>query len=384
MGGGSFSHDTYQRVASFRATKSADQVFTQSQVQEVHPDLDPKGVKVRESCDSPEHPESNAVGIWFDQTGSMGLAPELFAKGKLGPLMRILISKGYLDHPQILHGAFGDFSDRQGIVQVGQFESDNRMDDCLTKLWLVGNGGGQACESSELAFYFMARHTKIDCFDKRGKKGYMFLITDEKGYPVVSAAQAEEIFGDRPEADIPIEAIIEEVRDRYETFLIYLSTHSYSPGIVQGIEGFWKKIFGERMLTLHDPADVSELISSTIGLCEGREVSSIQSDLGFRRGFQGHHPRRVHLLGPVRQLGPRHIPGQSQGIRRQPAGGGGIEGAGQAHLRSGLGSGSATGLVRSRTSDLKMILDISFGDLYFLTPNYKREITSCHIWRASE
>ena len=279
MGGGSFSQDTYHRVASFRSSLPVDQVFKQSAAQEIHPDLNPKGVAVRESCDSPEHPESNAVAIWFDQTGSMGQAPDLFAKGKLGPLMRMLIAKGYLDHPQILYGAFGDFSDGEGIVQVGQFESDNRMDDCLTKLWLVANGGGQAHESSELAFYFMARHTKIDCFDKRGKKGYMFLVTDEGGYPHVSASQVKEIFGDKLEADIPIERIIEEVQDRYETFLVYLETGAYGAPATMEIMKGWKKIFGERFLILKDPADVSELISTTIGLCEGREVDAITKDL---------------------------------------------------------------------------------------------------------
>ena len=279
MGGGSFSYDTYSRVASLRSALPVNQVFTQSVAQEIHPDLDPKGVKVRESCDSPEHPESNAVAIWFDQTGSMGQAPELFAKGKLEPLMRMLIAKGYLDHPQILYGAFGDFSDREGIVQVGQFESDNRMDDCLTKLWLVANGGGQSHESSELAFYFMARHTKIDCFDKRGKKGYMFLVTDESGYPHVSASQAREIFGDKLEADISLESIIEEVRESFEVFLVYLETGAYGPPATAKIMDGWKEIFGERFLLLKDPADVSELISTTIGLCEGREVDSITKDL---------------------------------------------------------------------------------------------------------
>ena len=282
MGGGSFSQDTYHRVSSLRAALPVNQVFTQSVAQEIHPDLNPKGVKVRESCDSPEHPESNAVAIWFDQTGSMGTAPELFAKGKLGSLMRMLISKGYLDHPQILYGAFGDYSDRQGIVQVGQLESDNRMDDCLTKLWLVGNGGGQAHESSEMAFYFMSRHTKIDCFDKRGKKGYMFLVTDESGYPHVSASQVKEIFGDRLESDIAIEEIIEEARERFEVFLVYLETGAqgyYGPYETKKIMSGWKAIFGERFLVLKDPADVSELISTTIGLCEGREVDVVTKDL---------------------------------------------------------------------------------------------------------
>lgn len=40
-------------------------------------------------------------------------------------------------------------------------------------------------ESYELAMYFMARHTSIDCYEKRGKRGYLFMIGDELAYPKV-------------------------------------------------------------------------------------------------------------------------------------------------------------------------------------------------------
>jgi hypothetical protein len=49
----------------------------------------------------------------------------------------------------------------------------------------------------------------------------------------------------------------------------------------------WKTLFGERFLVLKDPADVSELISTTIGLCEGREVDAITKDLAAAGVAQG-------------------------------------------------------------------------------------------------
>ena len=104
-------------------------------------------------------------------------------------------------------------------------------------------------------------------------------MTDEGGYPHVSASQAGAIFGDRLESDIPLKSIIEEVRDRFEVFLVYLETGAYGAPATARIVDEWKEIFGERFLILKDPADVSELISTTIGLCEGREVDSITKDL---------------------------------------------------------------------------------------------------------
>ena len=64
-------------------------------------------------------------------------------------------------------------------LQVGQFESDNRMDEHLGNMVLEGGGGGQMTESYELAMYFMARHTAIDCHEKRRRRGYLFIIGDE-------------------------------------------------------------------------------------------------------------------------------------------------------------------------------------------------------------
>jgi hypothetical protein len=279
MGGGSFSYKSYASVSATRAHKSADAIFEQNVAKAIHKDLDPNGLKVRESCDSPEHPESNALGIWFDQTGSMGRAPLIFAKEKLGGLMKILLAKGYVDHPQILFGCFGDFSDGHGALQMGQFESDQRIDDCLTKMWLVGSGGGTHSESAELAFYAMARHTKIDCFDKRGKKGYMFLVTDEMPYDVVSAYQVKKLFGDTVQSDIKVEDILAEVQERYEVFMVYLHTGHYGEAIQKKVLARWKTLLGERVLELEDPEHICETIGAAVGRMEGRDVDGITRDL---------------------------------------------------------------------------------------------------------
>ena len=145
----------------------------------VHERMDPKGVKFRESRDSEAHPESRALAVWFDVTGSMGGIPLVLQK-KLAGLMAMLIKKGYIAHPQIMFGGIGDastdpyrgYQTDKAPLQVGQFESGIEMDDDLGRLFLEGGGGGQSTESYELAMYFTARHTAIDCFEKRGEKGY--------------------------------------------------------------------------------------------------------------------------------------------------------------------------------------------------------------------
>ena len=95
-----------------------------------------------------------------------------------------------------MFGAIGDATCDRAPLQVGQFESDNRMDDDLSRILLEGGGGGQKTESYELAMYFMARHTATDCYDKRGKRGYLFMIGDEMAYPRVKRAEVAAVIGD--------------------------------------------------------------------------------------------------------------------------------------------------------------------------------------------
>jgi hypothetical protein len=102
-------------------------------------------VTMRESRDCAEHPRSLAIAVLFDVTGSMGAVPRVL-QAKLPQLLGLLLRKGYAADPQIMFGAIGDASCDGAPLQVGQFESDNRMDDDLGRILLEG-GGGQKTES---------------------------------------------------------------------------------------------------------------------------------------------------------------------------------------------------------------------------------------------
>lgn len=232
----------------------------------VHTSLDPRGCKFRESRDSTEHPESTAIAVMFDVTGSMGSIPVTLQK-KLPELLGLLLRKGYVTDPQILFGAIGDATCDQVPLQVGQFESDNRMDENLENIFLEGGGGGQRTESYELAMYFIARHTDIDCWNKRGHKGYMFLIGDEMAYPFVKKDEVRGLLADGMELDIHTADIVRELQQRYHVFYILPKTASY--GGDKTILGFWRKLLGENVLELDDAEAVCETIALTIGMFEG-------------------------------------------------------------------------------------------------------------------
>lgn len=270
MGSSSWSTDAYTEAARVRKAAGKSD-FAHSDAArssgrwEVHPTLDPKGVRFRESRDSEAHPRSNAISVLFDETGSMGGIPRIFQQ-KLGELMHILLIKGYIQDPQILFGAFGDATCDRVPLQIGQFESGVEMDENLRNIVLEGNGGGQDHESYELALYFLARHTSIDCWEKRGRKGYAFLIGDEMAYPFVNKQQVEKYIGDGVQENIPLRQIIADVQRRYHFFFIFPRNASH--GHDEHIQNFWRDLLGQNVIFLDDEDAVSETIALTIGLTE--------------------------------------------------------------------------------------------------------------------
>lgn len=232
----------------------------------IHDQMNPYG-KTRESRDSVAHPDSLAIAVLFDVTGSMGTVPRVL-QTKLGALMRLLIQKGYVDDPQVLFGAVGDAYTDRVPLQIGQFESGLEMDDDLGRIFLEGGGGGQVHETYELGVYFMAHHTTIDCYDKRGKKGYLFTIGDEKPYEVVRKQHVQQHIGGRLERDVGTDEVVAAVLQKYEYFHI-IPTNTYH-GQKTEVQQTWRDLLGERVLILNDESAVCETIAMTIGLCEGK------------------------------------------------------------------------------------------------------------------
>ncbi|MDG4766011.1 hypothetical protein O7632_18165 [Solwaraspora sp. WMMD406] len=266
MGSGAWSTDVYRAASAYRkASGTSAFAYSDSGARKVHPTLDPRGVTARESRDSTEHPQSLAITVLFDVTGSMGTVPRTLQE-KLPQLLGLLLRKGYATDPQILFGAIGDATCDRAPLQIGQFESDNRMDDHLGNILLEGGGGGQMMESYELAMYFMARHTTIDCYERRGKRGYLFIIGDEMAYPKVKAREVRDVIGDRLDEDIPLRGILDEVRRRWDTYYLLPAGSHYAGN--RRILDFWRDLLGQQAVALDDLAAVCETIATTVALGE--------------------------------------------------------------------------------------------------------------------
>jgi hypothetical protein len=269
MGSGRWSASTYhERVAAYAAT--GRDVFHHSAAAKrsgeirVHQTLDPHGMEVRESRDSAEHPMSNAILISLDVTGSM----DRVVRGihaDLPKLLDLLLGHNYIPDPQICFMAVGDATCDRAPLQVGQFESDNRMDHNLEHMILEGGGGGGKRESYELALYVAARNTATDCWEKRQKKGYLFLIGDEMAYPMVKLTEVRSLIGGGMQTDVPLSNIIAEVRERWNFYFIIPGGASH--GSDKDVLQFWEGHLGKRsVLRLSSPEETSQSIGLAIGL----------------------------------------------------------------------------------------------------------------------
>jgi hypothetical protein len=296
MGGGSWTTDVHAKRAADKKARGVD-TFEYSATahatgrHEVHENLDPKrvagdaspfaGKVMRESCDSDEHPESLPIAVLFDVTGSMGAQPRILQQ-KLPKLYGMLMEKGYVEHPQILFGAIGDaFSDRVPL-QIGQFESDNRADEDLENIFIESGGGGGNHESYDLAAYFMLHHTNLDSLEKRGKKGYLFIVGDERVYKTVDRGKVADLIGDTIQEDLDTKDVFALLQAKYDVYYMFVEQASYKTGDTVNdtgeTRGFgtpddkaykWAEVLGQNAIVLEDTELVCEAIALTIGLQEG-------------------------------------------------------------------------------------------------------------------
>jgi len=292
MGHGNYSHAAHEALLKGRTNVPREQVFKQSQC---HALMNPKGVKARESRDSADHPNTLPIVFALDVTGSMGKIPEALARNELPHFMKLLSDTGVAD-PQLLFMAVGDATCDAAALQVGQFESTAElMDQWLTWSFLEGGGGGQNKESYELALYFLAEHTDTDAWVKRKKRGYLLMTGDELPYPAVSKHQVEALIGDALDEDIPTEAVVAALQEKFEPFFLIPDLSRK-----ERCERRWRDLLGDHVICLEQAADTCWAAAGLVALTE----HSVADLPAFAERLLELGVERVRVGALVRALAP--------------------------------------------------------------------------------
>jgi hypothetical protein len=273
MGGGFYSDDSYSRLKKSYTTKSTDDIFVHTKTRTMSNKMDPKKLVVRESRDSDDHPQSLAIAIFLDVTGSMGKIPAIIAKEKLGNLMKVLIDNGVHD-AHVMFSGIGDHHVDDFPLQVGQYEAETtKLDHWLTSINLEGGGGGQHQESYLMAWLVAGRHTSIDCFEKRGKKGFLFTIGDESSWNKISADHLKQWMGYEQAEEVTDVQLLQEAQRTYEVFHIHCQQGAYRDH--KDILNYWKDLLGERLLKLDDYNNICEVIATMVATMSGADLDTV-------------------------------------------------------------------------------------------------------------
>lgn len=260
MGGGTYSSITRSGRAAMKgyATKSNREIF---QSRNIQASMDPKAATIRESRDSQEHPESLAIIIGLDVTGSMGAVPQMLIRDGLPKFVGRLQQVG-VAHPQIMFVAVGDHEYDHAPLQVGQFESsDEMLDHWLTSVWLEGGGGGNNGESYQCAWHFAATRTEIDCLEKRGQRGILITIGDEPCLPVLPGSAIHKYLGGQHENYTSME-LLAAASEKYH--VAHINIRNTGLGRFPGVEKSWKHFQGIEFISVSDANEVPTAMTDIV------------------------------------------------------------------------------------------------------------------------
>lgn len=269
MGGGTFDPKAYRAFTSTTVGKSTDQVYSS---RAMHKTLDPKGVKIRESRDSTDNPNSTPLIVGIDVTGSMGMIADVIAREGLGTLFTGILDRKPISDPHVMFMAIGDANCDRAPLQVSQFEADKRIIEQLTNIYLEHGGGGNSFESYNLPWYFAAFHTVHDSMEKRGKRGYLFTVGDEEAPHALTKPQIKQFIGDDMEAELSPLDTLQLAQRLYDVYHVVIEEGDHCRHHLNAVMDSWTGLLGQRVIRLADHKKLAETIVSAIEVAEGRDA----------------------------------------------------------------------------------------------------------------
>ena len=275
MGAGGWKEEDWAKYSSVHVNSKAsvEAIYTSKSLDST---LNPFGIAFRESCDSSDNPLSTPVIVGLDVTGSMNKVLNSIVRDGLSKLCTEIYSRKPITNPHLMFMGIGDVESDRSPIQITQFEADIRIAEQLTKIFLEGGGGGNSYESYILAWYFAALHTKIDCFDKRGKKGILFTIGDELPTPKILSKHIEKFIGDKPQVDqFTGDELFTMVSRQWEVFHLIIAEGNYCSHNEEHVVKKWTELLGQRAIFVKDYQKIGEIIISILEVLNGERIDKV-------------------------------------------------------------------------------------------------------------
>lgn len=256
--------------------KTADRIFTSRGMKDAY---DPAKIRTRESRDSVINPNSTPIIIGSDVTASMNEVARILIQETINTVCTGIYTHNPVPDPHIMIMAIGDVESDTAPLQMTEFESSIVLADQTKELYIEQGGGGNGGESYSLAHVAAHLKTSTDSFEKRGRKGFIFTIGDEKNHKLISKDQLTRTFGMPFESDLTAQECLDMALERYEVFHIVLTGEGDArsdPGVLK----HWQDFMGQRVLPLSDYTKLGEVIVSTMRVVYGEAKDSVASGWG--------------------------------------------------------------------------------------------------------
>lgn len=276
MGCGSFdrtSFATYSRSVGKSYDDETGRVKGQEYtMRRLNEQLNPKNV-VRECCNSEEHPNTIPIILALDVTGSMGNACKETAEA-LGNIMETLYKK--FKDVQIMVMGIGDLAYDNAPIQISQFESDVRIAEWLDKIFMEHGGGGNSYESYTAAWYMGLRHTKLDAYDKQGRKGIIITMGDEPMNPYLPMYELSKVTGDNLQSNVETDDLYKMASEKFDIYHIAVDDPKDS---YRWFKDRIKETFGQLLGQKYMVSTIQKL-GATICECVEKSINSSNLLLG--------------------------------------------------------------------------------------------------------
>ena len=274
MGYGTFDSGASSARSAFRKSTGTSAFVVDADIKAgrravaVHETLDLTKKPKRECRDNSDNPLAIPVAIMVDVTGSMGDVADLVIDG-LHKIMTVIKDRKIVEHPSICFGAIGDATCDRVPIQMGEFESDDELAEShLSNIYREGGGGGQVMESYELALWFFANQVETDHWDKRGEKGFLFIIGDEAPYDEVNPDHIKSYCGEDVSEAISLETIATKLQERWHVFCLRPGGTSHFDS--NKVQSTWLRALpAERVIKVEDWHEINSLIAGTISVMSG-------------------------------------------------------------------------------------------------------------------
>jgi hypothetical protein len=270
-GGGSYYdrdvQDGYTRGSGGFSTDAAEKMGRRS----ADPGLLPKDRQL-------ECPAKCPVVYAFDVTGSMGNLPRIIYD-KMPMIAGQIAECGYLRDPQISLAAIGDILSDQAPLQIAEFSLIRKLDDWLQRIWLEGNGGGQAQESYEYTAFYYARMCELN-----GAEAPFFIFTGDEGFrETLYGSDLTRHFGGKQQ-NVEAEDVFKELQQKFKGN-VFLIRRQYGGEQNDKIQAQWEKALGkEYVVPLKSDQAIADVTLGVFALMTGsRTLDAYLDDLKTKR-----------------------------------------------------------------------------------------------------